>query len=326
MEIAYHAVNLESRPDERERIERELGRVADVLRKFPRPSYHVEVERSPRKGGFGVSLHVNLSTRSLFANAWGGDLRGAVEATVDKVVRQAKRHLSRLRENEKAGAATPRNDSFFRETTAAALESIRDLEEFRDQIGEYASRLHKVLRRERRLDPRSAEVGGAVSLADVVEDAIAYVFEHWREKPASLSPDRWLVRRGLILLDAELDRAKEESTASSSFEAWSEPQEAWEELMNLPVEEWTLLDGTPADRNRSSPEIVGNRNEAEAATARALTDLPHRQRVALLLRHVEGYAVPEIGFVLNADDAQVESWLDEGEVAMQERLRTWRPT
>jgi ribosome-associated translation inhibitor RaiA/DNA-directed RNA polymerase specialized sigma24 family protein len=323
MAVRYNTINHDMYPAEREYIEDELTRVADLLKNFPRPTYHVEVERSARKGGYGVSVHVNLSTRSLFATTWGSELRGAVEGVTDKLVRQAKKHLSVLRKDEHPGADSPKQMPVFREPTVADLEAIRDLEDFTDQIGHHAARLHKVLRREMQLDPRAAAAGGSVSVADLVEDAVAYVFEHFREKPKELTPDRWLVRRGLIFLDAELDRAA--SAADPTPEARVEPQEDWEELWDLPVMEYLPLDRQPADANRASPEIVGDRQQAQKATAAALSGLPTQLRTSLVLRHIEGYEIPEIAFVLNTDDARVEGWLDEAEVRLQEQLKTWRP-
>jgi DNA-directed RNA polymerase specialized sigma24 family protein/ribosome-associated translation inhibitor RaiA len=324
MAVQYHTINLQMRPTERELVERELDRVADHLKSFSHPKYHVEVERSPRKGGYGVSVHVNLPTRSLFATAWSSDLRGASETVANKLVRQAKRHMEQLRRNEKAGAASTRQPGSYRAITVRDLESVRDLEDFSDRIGHHAAQLHRVLRREMKLDPRTETVGGAISVADVVEDAIAYVFEHFREKPPELTPDRWLVRRGLIFLDAEFDRL--EDGAEPTPEPVSEPQDEWEELLDLPVTEHLPLDGRPGEAGKTSPELVQNQRQARFATASALKALPPRLRKALVLRHIEGYEIGEIGFVLNGSDEQVEHWLDEGEVLLQDQLKTWRPS
>jgi len=324
MAVRYHTINLQMRPTERELVETELDRVAAQLKTFSHPTWHVEVEKSPRKGGYGVSVHVNLPTRSLFATAWSDNLRGASETVANKLVRQAKRHLEQLRRNEHPGAETGRRAQTYREFSVQDLETVRDLEDFSDRIAHHAAQLHRVLRREMGLDPRSKTVGGAISVPDLVEDAIAYVFEHFREKPAELTPDRWLVRRGLIFLDAEFDRV--EGEAQSMPEPKSEPQEEWEELMNLPVPEHMPFDGHPGEAGKTSPELVQNRRHACFATAAALKALPPRLRKALVLRHIEGYRIGEIAFVLNAEDAKVEHWLDEAEVLLQDQLKTWRPS
>jgi RNA polymerase sigma factor (sigma-70 family) len=324
MDITYHAVNHDLRPEERERIERELGRVGEFLKQFPRPSYHVEIEHSARKGGHGVSVHVNLSTRSLFATAWGSDLRSGAEAAVDKLVRQAKKHLDRLRKDERAGAETPRAESFFPEPTVEDLKAVRDLEDFKDQIATHSARLHKYLRRELRLLKRGGRVATGVSLSDVVEDALVYVFEHFDQKPKELSPDRWLIRRGLLFLHEALDQAEKAESAHEPSRTIEEEPEDWEELMGLSGPESVPMDGHLAEDAQADPEKLRDRGDAQVATAEALAKLPSLQRQSVLLRHLEGYRIPEIAYVLNTDEPQVEQWLDEAEVALQGRLKDWR--
>jgi RNA polymerase sigma-70 factor (ECF subfamily) len=325
MEIAYNAMNLEIRPAERTMIEEELARLDGVLSKFPRPVAHLGIEKSPRKGGYGVSLHVRLSTRPLFATAWGGNLRGAVELATDKLVRQAKRHLDVLRKEERAGANTVRNSYASRLPTAAELASIRDLEEFRDQAAHHVARLNDVLNRERRLDPRAKAAGGRISVPDIVEEALVYVFEHFHEKPAEMSPDRWLVRRGLLLFEQELERVAGITSATDAPRSAAPVQEDWEELMDLPLLRFRPLESRPDEDARASPEALGIRGKAQTETAAALKELPDRQRRTLLLRHLEGYDLPEIAYVLNAGEDQVEEWLLLAETTLQERLKDWRP-
>jgi DNA-directed RNA polymerase specialized sigma24 family protein/ribosome-associated translation inhibitor RaiA len=324
MTVRYNTINYDMRPTERELVETDLERVAEHLKNFPRPSWHVELERSPRKGGYGLSVHVKLSTRSLFATAWSSELRGASEAVSTKLVRQAKRHLEQLRRNERAGAESARRPVAARGPTAEELETARDLEDFSDRIGHHVAQLHRVLRRELSLDERAEKVGGAISIPDLVEDAVAYVFEHFREKPKELTPDRWLVRRGLIFLDAELDRAGRD--AEPLPEGKSEPQEDWEELMNLPVLENLPFDGRAADADRAEPDVVQQKLRACHATAQALKGLSPQHRTSIVLRHIEGYEIPEIAFVLNSEDERVRDWLEEAEVELQDQLRHWRPS
>ena len=325
MEITYHAVNLELRPEERNRVQKELVRIDEFVKHFPRPSYHVEVENSARKGGTGVSVHVNLSTRSLFATAWGSDLRSGIESAVDKLVRQAKKHLDRLRKDERAGADTPRSESFFPEPTVADLQTVRDLEDFKDHISTHSARLHRYLRRELKLRRQGGRATWGISLPDLVEDAIAYVFEHFRDKPTDLSPDRWLIRRGLLFLDEALDQADSDAESGGTVEPrYEEATEDWEELMGLTGPEAVPMEGHAAEESSASPEMIGDRRAAQRETAAALAALPSRQRQSIMLRHLEGYRLAEIAYVLNADESQVERWLDEAEVALQRRLKSWR--
>ena len=104
-----------------------------------------------------------------------------------------------------------------------------------------------------------------------------------------------------------------------------EEQEDWEELMDLPVFEPRPLEGRPADSARASPEVMGRRRKAQAATAAALKALPDALRRTLVLRHMENYSVEEIAYILNTTEERVEGWLLEAETVLQDRLREWRP-
>jgi RNA polymerase sigma factor (sigma-70 family) len=331
MEISYHTVNLSLWPEDREQIEREVGRVEALVKNFPHPSYSVSIEKSLRKGGLGVSLGVRLSTRTLFATAWGGDIRSAIEIAADKVVRQAKRHLDVLREEERAGADTVRVPA---ETPAgppfADFAAVRDLEDFRDRVADHAARLEKVLQRERRLHPKRAAAGWRISIPDIVEETLAYVFEHFREKPSHLTPDRWLVRRGLLALDEALARAGEEAGRQEEgglpeIAESEDTRRIWADLQDLGIPEpRDLMDARPAAVEKASPEVLGDRLEAQRATAEALKALTESQRRVISLRHLEGYTVPEIAYVLNATEEQVGRWLAEAESSLRERLSRYR--
>ncbi len=329
MEISYHAVNLELWPEHRAQIERELGRIDAVVHHFPHLSYSVSIEHSPRKGGIGTSISVRLSTRTLFATGWGGDVRSSVEVAADKVVRQAKRHVEMLRRDSRAGSDSLRATGEAAPPPPADLDSVRDLEDFRDHVAEHAARLQKVLKRERRLDRRLRRQGSRISVPDLVEEAIAYVFEHFREKPRHLSPDRWLVRRGLLLLDQTL--AVEEAGPGESTgvpapdpEEEEEARQVWEELQDLEPSANDPLEGHPAEQDRAAPDAMRQRREAQRATAYALHQLPETIRRVLTLRHLEGYAAPEIAYVLNTTEEQVGRWLAEGETALRDRLKDFR--
>ncbi len=323
MKVRYHTVNVDLPPQSREFLQAELGRVEDALRHFSDPIAHVEVEQSPRKGGFGVSIHVDLPTKSLFASHWGGDLRSAAEKVVDKLERQARRHLDRLRKDERAGAETHRNAVPAAAIEPEDLEAARDLEDFTDRISTHVARLHQVLRRELALDPRAEKAGGAVSVPDIVEEALLYVFEHFREKPARMSPDRWLVRRGLLFLDEELDRAVRTTPDTDMPEEEPEEPEVWEDLMDIPVFEPSPLDRQAASRSQASPEVLQDRAAMRRATAAALKSLPDRQRKALTLHYLENYDPAEIAYVLNSSEEKVERWLAEGRSSLRAALAEW---
>lgn len=71
---------------------------------------------------------------------------------------------------------------------------------------------------------------------------------------------------------------------------------------------WSTLDDMPdiAD-DAPGPEARMMAAARDAAVDRALAQLPERQRIAVVLRHVEGYANPEIAAMMGTGVEAVES-------------------
>jgi RNA polymerase sigma-70 factor, ECF subfamily len=58
-------------------------------------------------------------------------------------------------------------------------------------------------------------------------------------------------------------------------------------------------------------------DESQAATVAALARVPAAQRTALVLRHVDGYSVPEVAVMLGRSVEAVESLLARGRVSLR---------
>lgn len=77
--------------------------------------------------------------------------------------------------------------------------------------------------------------------------------------------------------------------------------------------------GEVADGGQSSEERLTDRARAEALS-RSLAGLPERQRIAVVLRHIEGLANPEIAAVLDVGVEAVESLIARGKRALKADL------
>jgi RNA polymerase sigma-70 factor (ECF subfamily) len=58
-------------------------------------------------------------------------------------------------------------------------------------------------------------------------------------------------------------------------------------------------------------------DESQAATVAALARVPAAQRAALVLRHVDGFSVPEVADLLGRSVEAVESLLARGRVSLR---------
>jgi RNA polymerase sigma-70 factor (ECF subfamily) len=69
--------------------------------------------------------------------------------------------------------------------------------------------------------------------------------------------------------------------------------------------------------NPHAEAVAPMEDESQAATVAALTRVPAAQRAALVLRHVDGFTVPEVADLLGRSVEAVESLLARGRVSLR---------
>lgn len=92
-----------------------------------------------------------------------------------------------------------------------------------------------------------------------------------------------------------------------------------------PVDDDEVTWAEPAAAGPELSDIAGDR-EAVAIVERALVDLPVDQRIALLLRDVEGFAYEEIAIMTSTELGTVKSRIHRGRLAVRNALvsKGWR--
>src|SRR5947207_7887685 len=82
-----------------------------------------------------------------------------------------------------------------------------DWRELETTASEVRRRLARTLRRELVHDPRSTLARTAnIAADDLADESFTWALENWRAKPATVSPEGWMRKRGLQILDESLDR------------------------------------------------------------------------------------------------------------------------
>jgi RNA polymerase sigma-70 factor, ECF subfamily len=85
-----------------------------------------------------------------------------------------------------------------------------------------------------------------------------------------------------------------------------------------PVYYETMPESVDVENN---PESLLHKKETADKLKRALEDLPVTQRIAFLLRHVEGFTYSEIAEVMDISSKAVDSLLQRGRQALSTQLR-----
>jgi DNA-directed RNA polymerase specialized sigma24 family protein len=327
-EVLWHVVNGGVGPGEREEILRRLPNLLRSVRDFPVKTIHVEVDYNPRKGGYGVSVSLPLPAKTLHAAEWAREPGAAGRRALGKVAAQVATYRSLLRRFERRshrGEGTPAEAAEAAPRTPAPDRGV--LERFRERAARHVR--HEIVH-----DPAFAGVAKeAVSVPDVVDEAMVWTLEHLAERPPVLTPEQFLWRRLLHQLDLakrsvlRSGAAAEEEAASAArhVEPEAELDMEWQDAEDLifgggeplPLD----LDEAPADG--SEPSAILDREAAQRAVAEALRELPEGQRRAILLHDLEGYDPAEIALVLFAGEDRVRRDLEDARRTLRRRLREY---
>jgi DNA-directed RNA polymerase specialized sigma24 family protein len=210
--------------------------------------------------------------------------------------------------------------------------------EVRRVASELRTRLERMLRRRLVHDPRVvAERPHDVVAADLADEAFAWALENWRAKPAAVSPEQWMRKRGLSLLDEALDReslAAEARAESLAEERDEERRLLAHELLRHEDEraDWIDMagmasadgkgdadsddddpfDGRACDPLVSSPSERLDERETLLSLERALSALPERRRKVVAHRYLDGLAVEEIAYLFDEPTSEVRGEIAKG--------------
>ncbi|MGX0877129.1 RNA polymerase sigma factor (sigma-70 family) [Roseovarius sp. MBR-154] len=138
-------------------------------------------------------------------------------------------------------------------------------------------------------------LGNRAEAEDVAQEAMLRLWKQahdWRQGEAKVTT--WLYR---VVANLCIDRQRRARGGSVALDAIPEP----------------------ADSRASAAEELQERARAEALQT-ALNDLPERQRQAVVLRHIEGLANPEIARIMEISVEAVESLTSRGKRALSAAL------
>ncbi|MCK6478941.1 MAG: sigma-70 family RNA polymerase sigma factor, partial [Planctomycetes bacterium] len=209
------------------------------------------------------------------------------------------------------------------------------IERTRQVLASLRGRVARLVRHEIVHDPSLSGVAKeAISVPDVVDEALVWTMANLERRPAYLSPEQYLWRR--VLHDLDLARAsvlrrsaaeKEEArVADAHREPNPELDMEWAEAEDLIYGggEPLPLDLDEAPGGDSDPAEILDREALREAVSDALTELPEAQRRALLLHDLEGYDPAEIAFVLARSEDRVREDLEGARRTLRRKLRDFR--
>ncbi len=327
--FAGHETRLTDADEERYRGE--LERVETLVADEPQANLHIVFARE-RNGDMRVSMSLDLPKRFLFASEADRSTDSALRRTCETLIRKVSRYRERLERGRASRSARkqPRSEETLIEAVVQG-----DFGAFTANIAEHIKRLRSVISWELHHDGRATkDVLRRISVDDLADEVLADVFSRYKEKPASLSSEQWMIRRALGLLDA---RVRETLREPREQQPDAEPDESKPPLREEYRDEYERLhdtfpdlyghgEPTPMDRMTAGagacPERVAENEELRREIYEALAGLPRDWRRTFSLHFLEGFNPGEVAELLKTSEDQVLQDIESSLAFMRAKLKS----
>jgi RNA polymerase sigma factor (sigma-70 family) len=273
-------------------------------------------EEAP-KSGFSVALNLRLPAGQMTAKARAETLQPAIRIAFDDLTEQLRKHKEHLRNQYRyprvRGVERHRIEPqvAFESTVAAVKpETISSLD-VADFVNANLERLHGYVERELhfRRDNGQRRLA-AVSVEEVIDEAIANALDDHHARPEKIALEPWLYRLSRSAMDRlgnQLDSAAhpvklDDGDPDAAIDVDDEEMRQF----YLPDERVTN-ENLIADRHGSTPEDEASRGELMTMVERALRHATRYQREAFLLFTLEGFRLAEIATIMDRPVAQVQA-------------------
>lgn len=272
-------------------------------------------EPGPRSG-FRVTLNLRLPSGTMVSGSDSVSLRAAIRMAFEDLGKQLRKHKDHLRSHYRfpgvrGQGRQPISQVRFEDTIAAVVPAKISSTDVNRFVNANLDRLRRYVERELAFRRDSGQKRlEAVSVAEVVNEAIACALDERRERPEKIALEPWLYRLSRSAMDRLSNQV--EGAAAPQHPAHSEmlpPLDARDEEMLQFYHPDELLAGENliADNHSSSPEDEASREELMNMVERALRGAALQQREAFLLFSLEGFRPAEIAQITERSVEDVQN-------------------
>jgi RNA polymerase sigma factor (sigma-70 family) len=272
------------------------------------------LQRSQR-AGFVVALNLKLPSTDISAEQSNQLPAMAIKAAFDSLIEQVTSHKDVLRNHHRfpgrrhGSQRKPVGEVPFEETVASVkLEDISN-DDVNSYINANLPRLRRFVQRELRTREDNEQlVRGAITVDEVVDEAIGDALGESHERPEKMRLEPWLYR---LSVDA-INRLSNGDSGGNNV-ALSRPERARagedsdENVLQFhqPDEDLSSRSLT-ADKNISTPEDLAAKDEMITLVERTLRDAGRHEREAFILYTIEGFTVEEIADITQRPGEEVK--------------------
>jgi RNA polymerase sigma factor (sigma-70 family) len=316
MNVHISYKGLEKTPDVESSVQQHLKKLERRLQLF-RPelvNLHGSVLQKSPRAGFVVALNLRMPSTDLATEQANQNAAMAIKAAFDSLIEQVTSHKDLLRNHHRfpgrrrGSLRRPEGTVPFEKTMASVkLEDVSN-EDVNSYINANLPRLRRFVSREIHARENDEQIGrGALSVDEVIGEAIGDALSDSHERPEKMRLEPWLYR----LATAALDRLSRGDSGGSNV-ALERPDDPRNEAasdenvlqFHQPDDDLSSRSLTANDQV-ANPEELAAKDEMITLVERTLRDAGRREREAFILYTIEGFTVEEIADITQRPHEEV---------------------
>jgi RNA polymerase sigma factor (sigma-70 family) len=311
----HFSYKLPRTPDVDKEISHWTQKVEKRLQVFRPELVHLKGSLVSARDGTTVSLNLRLPSGQMAAQESASSATTALKAAFDDLLTQIGRHKDLLRNSHRwrrrrTPAEPPPAEVPFEETIASVPTLTASSEDIRSFVNANLRRLNLFVQRELSFRENSGQLQPeALSVEEIVDEAVASALDEDADKPDRLGLEAWLYRMAIRAMnDFESQSVKDGNAGRTGSRSNGNEQASDEQhLQFFQPDESALQDNeTIPDSSSASPEEIAYADEMITLVQFALKAASRQDREAFILHAIEGFTVSEIGAITDRNPEQVK--------------------
>lgn len=322
-------------PDVDKEIKHWIAKIQKRLQVFRPELIHLKgsiEENSPREGTV-VSLNLRLPSGQMAVQQASSSATTAIKAAFSDLLEQIGKHKELLRSSHswrrhRTLEGIPAPEVPFEETFAAVPPQTATSEDVRSYLNANLRRLRLFIEREIYFRENSGDLEpGAVSLEEVLDEAVARALDEKIEKPDRIGLEPWLYRLAIRSLDdfSRSANSNEEVDIQGRSRSRHDTDRDEARLQFYQPDETITAENGIADDKASTPEQIAYSDEMITLVQFALRSASRLDREAFILFAIEGFSLKEIATIVDRSPEQVRQSVHNAREALRHGLPVENP-